>query len=428
MNKYNAFITYANYLAFLALLCAMPYGFPFIRFFGLVWVITWVFELRFVKKANLRLTQPRLFVAIGFALWVLWNALSLSWAADKSSAWATVQRDLYMLCIPLVMLWGVNERYNWKQCVKVLTIGCVISVGVYLFTLYWLCNAPRAWDKHTVVSTSFDWWHMDCFILDMKHRLHYTTLICLTIAGILSLLIQGLTTRKQTVYYCLAIPFLILAMYKTGSRTALINLTLILVIAALWYWTRHKHHSRWQQALAAVFIAFILLGGAFALFKLHPRNHGITLHELVQVRDDVSQPSFEPRIAIWQAAFESPKDYALHGLGAGNSYAYIWEKYRQHGWSVYTSKRFSTHNQFIATCIELGAAAAVLFLLFWLTMPFLFRGKARYWIACICAICLVNLSTDLFFGGVEGITFTIIAFVCLDALARPLPAVMRPQP
>ena len=428
MNKYNTFITYANYLAFLALLCAMPYGFQFIRFFGLVWVITWVLEFRFIKKENLNLSKPRLYVAIGFTVWVLWNALSMSWAADKSSAWAMVQRDLYLLVIPLVMLWGVNDRYDWKQCVKVLTIGCVISVGVYLFTLYWLFNVPRAWEKHTAVNGSFDWWHMESFLLDMKHRLHYTTLFCLAIAGILSLLIQGMTTRKETVYYSLAVPFLILAMYKTGSRTALVNLALIVVIAGLWYWTRKKPRSKWQKTIAIVSIVVVLVGGALALFKFHPRNQGITLKELMQVRDDVSHPSFEPRIAIWQAAFESPEDYSLHGLGAGNSYAYIWEKFRQHGWSVYANRRFSTHNQFIATLMELGALAAVLFMLFWLIMPFLFQGKERYWISCVCAICFVNLSTDLFFGGVEGITFTIIAFVCLAALSRPLPAVVRPEP
>lgn len=428
MKQYNAFMTYANYLAFLALLCAMPYGFEFIRFFGLVWVVTWLLELRFVKHENLTLSKPRLYVAIGFSVWVVWNALSMSWAADKASAWAMVQRDLYMLVIPLVMLWGVNERYDWKQCVKVLTIGCVISVGVYLFTLYWLFNVPRAWEKHNAVNPHFDWWHIECFLLQMKHRLHYTTLFCLAIVGILSLLIQGLTTRKETVYYSIALPFLVLAIYKTGSRTALINLTLIAVIAALWWWTRRKQRSRWQKAIAIGVVALVLAGSGLALFKLHPRNRGVTVEQLMTVEEGVARPTFEPRVAIWFAAFESPEDYSLYGLGVGNSYTYIWDKYVRHGWQAYTDYKYSTHNQFIATWIELGALAAVLFVLFWLLMPFLFHGTARYWTACICAICFVNLTTDLFFGGVEGITFTIIAFVCLAALSRPLPPIVRPEP
>ena len=428
MKRYNDIITYANYLAFLALLCAMPYAFQFIRFFGLIWVVTWVLEGRFVKRANLCLDKPRLYVAIGVTVWVVWNALSMTWAADQSAAWAMVQRDLYMLCIPLVMLWGVNERYDWKQIVKVMTIGCAISVAVYVFTVYWLFNVPRAWDKHSGIMRSVQWENIDCFLLQMKHRLHYTTLLCMCIAGILSLFVQRVLTRKEIVYYSLAIPFLTVAIYRTGSRTALINLLLVFILAALWFWTRQKTHTRWQKAIAVTSIAIVLAGGAFSLFKFHPRNQGMTFKQLLVVEENSDDPSFEPRIAIWQAAFESPADYPLHGLGVGSSYNYVLNKYKHHGWKTYANFHYSTHNQFIATWIELGVIAAILFILFWLIMPFLFRGKERYWIACICAICFVNLCTDLFLGGVEGITFTIIAFVCLPVLSRPLPPVVRPQP
>ena len=107
---------------------------------------------------------------------------------------------------------------------------------------------------------------------------------------------------------------------------------------------------------------------------------------------------------------------------------YLQAKYQAHGWEAYYTYHYSAHSQLLTTWMELGLAAMILWILFWLKMPFVFRGKERYWVACVSAVCLVNMSTDLFLGGVEGVVFVIVAFVLLDVLSRPLPPVVRPQP
>ena len=99
MITYKRVIEHINYFSFLVLLCAMPFPWQFIRFFGLVWAVTWLLELRFIDRANLQLTKERVFVAIGFGVWFLWSILSVLWAENKSLSWTFIQRDYYILLI-----------------------------------------------------------------------------------------------------------------------------------------------------------------------------------------------------------------------------------------------------------------------------------------------------------------------------------------
>ncbi len=417
MNTYRRIIEQINYLAFLVLLCAMPYAFPFIRFFGLVWAVSWLFELRFLKRENICLSKPRLFVAIGFTVWVLWNIISVLWAGNKSLAGLTIERDIYLLIVPIMMIFGVNEQYNWQQCIKLLTISAAISVGVYLFTNYWMLNIDYAHNKHISTRVDIDWANLKDFTLTMKHRLHYTTLFCLAIIGINTLFVQRLTNIKQTIGYGLGLAWFLLATYWTDSRAAIINLGLIAILTALWIWTRYAPRTVRQKVIAALIVAVLIVGGLAAVYKFHPRNANISL-ELFRNLPEGTTPHCEPRLAIWSAALENPGDYSLYGVGVGNSYDYIQAKYIAHGWKAYYTYHYSTHSQLLATWIELGLAAMILWILFWLAIPFFFRGKERYWTACISAVVLVNMSTDLFLGGVEGIVFVIVAFILLDVLSK----------
>lgn len=433
MSRYRQFITYANYTAFLALLCAMPYPMPFIRFFGLVWIISWLLEVRFLQRPNT--SRSNIFVAAGFTVWFVWNLISVAWAHNTAAAWSCIQRDLYILAIPLVMLWGVNERYNWQQIVKVMFISSLVSVFVYLFTHFWLMNSAAAWDRLTPRNYSIDWLHPDDFLHGIKHRLHYTSFLTLTIAAGLLQFTSTIQTSsnhsnffkpfKHIAPYAIGTVVLIAACIWTGSRAALVNIGLLIALTSLYIWTNAPllkglpPRPKWQRITAAAVVAALILAAFLLMLRFHPRQLGLSIHEQFTVHEDNQYaPTIEPRIAIWHTALETPQDYSLHGLGVGNSTDYIINKYIDHNYSYYLSSHYSVHNQFLATWMELGLLAAILWLLFWLALPLVFTGQQRFWVALACAICFVALATDLFLAGVEGIAFTIIVFTLLAVLQQ----------
>ena len=388
IDKYRTFIPQVSATAFLVLLAALPYPLPFIRVCWMIWIISWLAELRFLSVRKIRLSRGMVYLSIGITVWFIWNMVSVIWAADKQIAWSYVWRYVCMLAIPFVGMFGVNEYYDWHKCLKVLFLSCLISIGVYMFTHYWVINHAFAMDKHNISPIPVDWFHMDNLLLDIKHRMHYTNILCMLFPCLV------LSYRKIGFLPSFAIGIvLLIAIFFTGSRIALVNLITIAMISLCYYLLRGR--KRWLKAIVVCSALAIWVAGVITVTALHPRNTGLN----------------EPRLAIWQTAVEQPKDYLAYGLGAGNSTEYLVEHYRQHGWYEHTICRYSAHNQVLGVCMELGLTAAVLFVLFWFGMPFFFKGAQRYWVLCVLGIVFPVMMTDMLLSGLEGIHFLIVMSV-----------------
>ena len=406
MNKsaYIQFVSKVNFGAFLALLAALPYPLPIIRFCWMAWVITWVLELRFLHRENIRRERSTIYLSIGVAVWLLWNMMSVHWASNPQAVWASMERYAGLLAIPLVGIWGVNQYYNLHTCIKVLLVSFLISIGVYMFTHYWVINYQYALNKHAAVPISIDWVHMDGLLMDIKHRMHYTNWICMLFPCLF------LVRNRIGKWWAVAAGMILLcAMYMTGSRAALVNALIIVAITACWVVLRKR--SMWAKVLG-IGIAVLLISGSVMLgMHFHPRNAGLSVQEMIHVDETNVSPAFEPRFAIWKTALEQPQDYMAYGLGAGNSTDYLMAHYTQYGWEEYIYRRFSAHNQYLGVCMELGLVAAILFALFWVGIPFFFKGTQRYWALCATGMCLSVMMTDMLLTGLEGIVFVSLLFV-----------------
>lgn len=394
-------ISKINFWAFLVLLAALPYPLPIIRTCWTVWCITWLAELRFLDKRNFTPSRGVIYLSAGIFVWILWNMVSVAWAGDTTLAWHTVGRYCSLLPIPLVGLFGVNKYYKTDTCIKVLLSSALISVGVYMFTHYWVINRWAAIDKHNAEIKVIDWLHMDDLLLDIKHRLHYTNLLCMLLPCLV------LARKKTGTLAALAAGALILiAIYLTGSRVALINLVLIAVITAAYYLLRTQ--KRWVQALGVSLAFLCISGAAVGVTYFHQRSVGME----------------EPRLLTWQTAIEHPQDYLAHGLGAGNATPYLVNLYEANGLTEHVQYQYSPHNQYLGVCMDLGLVAALLFVLFWLAIPFFFRGETRYWILCLWGISLCAMMTDMLIGGLEGIVFVVVmpllSFIKKSPEIRPL--------
>lgn len=412
METYKTLISKTNFFAFLALLAALPYPRPIIHFCWLAWSVTWLMEGRFLHRKNVCTQRAVLYLSIGVGVWLLWNIVSVLWAGDPQASWAAIERYTSLLAIPLIGLFGLNERYDWRLCLRVFVLSCVLSVGVYAFAHYWLINWRMAWDWHAAEVIPIDWLHMDNLLLSMKHRMHYTNLLCMAFPCMV-LLFRRSEWKQVCAFACI----LCAGIWMTGSRLALINLLIVVTVSLYWLFVRPQaKHLRILGAIGA--IVFIVLG-AWSVFSLHPRNESRSIRETMMVQENLREPAAEPRSAIWETALAHPQDYLAHGLGAGNATDYLVQRYAENGWDIYYQKRFSPHNQYLCVCMELGLTAAILFVLFWLGIPWFFSGTQRYWTVCALGICLTSMMVDVLLGGLEGIVFVCVIFLLACALNLP---------
>ncbi len=406
LQKYKSLISKINYISFGALLASLPFPMPFIHFFWFIWIGSWLLEFRYLNIKNIKCNWATIYLSYGIIIWIAWNAISILWADNTQAAWISTLRYISLLTIPFAGIFGVNEHYNWYKCIKILLISSLISIGVYIFTHYWVINYPHAIDKHSLrAQIDIDWLHMDNLLLSIKHRMHYANLLCMLLpCSVIAY------SKKQKSLLITNIIVILIALYLTGSRVALIYIVVLAVITGYWYILRKR--KTWVKLIGLGVAIMIVAAGSFIGMRLHPRNEGLSMTELTRVDEsNIKSPAFEPRFAIWHTALEHPKDYILYGLGAGNATDYLVKRYEELGWTRFVQRKYSPHNQFISVCMDLGIIATILFALFWICLPFNFRGLQRYWISCLTCICICSMMTDVLLGGLEGVVFVSIMLI-----------------
>ncbi len=402
-----------NYLAFLVLLFMLPYGMQTIKICWIIWIVSWIFELRFLKRPQINLHT--LFFFSGLAVWFLWNLLSVSWADNKDISWDTIGRQVNLICLLPLIVWGVNDKYDLRTCMKVIILTALISSFTYLFAHYWVYNSQHAFNKFAPATYHFNFLRMDDMLLEMKHRMHYSNLLCLAGIAIPALYPQLAARRGKTVAIilsCLTLLWFGAVIYWTGSRIGLIILFALAGLAGL------LKLKGWKRYVSAVAVILLLLGFFFSMCYWHPRYKDINPQEWLRYNPESINPGNEARLAIWNTIWENRQEYPAYGLGAGNAQPFLQKKYEERNWIDYIQRRFNAHNQFFTTWMELGVIAAILFIALWCYMPFCFSPRTRHLALYTDIILFLSMMVENLLSGLEGIIFTGIVLFLLTLSER----------
>lgn len=395
LQRYQSAVGQLNYTLFLLTVALLPFPQIFLRYASVAWFATWVLEGRFCSRPN----QQDWRKAIPFLMfggWYLWKIISGIWAEDTDAYGWQLERYLFFGLLIPVGIWGVNSRYDWKQVCKVLAISCITAAGVYLFTLFWVYNADFFnYDSGKVALQTLPLRYFADSISHIKHRLF----LCSTeMMGIMALLYLRADIcckyGKAKGYFLIicAIVIMIAFILATGSRASILSGAALITI-----WMLYKLPIRRIRYK----IAFVLLACGIGLFALsqHPRMQAFDYEDLFSIRETAHDHNV--RLNIWGTALENPKDYSLYGLGAGQSFQYLQNKYQEKGLIRY--QNFNSHNQYIEEWIELGIPGLIFFILAWLSLPFCTKKRARKSANMLLTLYALNMLTDCMFGRFDGI-------------------------
>ena len=395
LYKYQSGMGKINYALFLLIVALLPFPQIFLRYTCVAWIITWFIESRWFAKPNWQEWRKMLPFFL-FGGWYLWNIISGLWADNMHTySWQLERYMAFGLLVP-IGIWGVNKYYNWKHICIVLACSCVLAAGIYAFTLFWVNNAdfmniPLGKVRLKPLTSDF----FASKISFIKHRLF---LCSVEMMGIMSLLYlrKDIITRLGKIKGCiviiLAIAIMITLIIATGSRASILSGTALLAVWALYKLPVRRVRYK---------IAFLLLACGTGLFALsqHPRMENFDYEKLFTIRN--SDPSHNVRLNIWSVALDHPEDYSLYGLGAGQSFHYLQNKYKEHGFNQY--QRFNSHNQYIEEWIELGIPGLLFFVLAWLSLPYCTQKRARKSAVLLVTLYALNMLTDCMFGRFDGI-------------------------
>ena len=395
LYKYQSGMGKINYALFLLIVALLPFPQIFLRYTCVAWFVTWFLEGRWLSKPNWQ-DWRKMLPFFMFGGWYLWKIISGLWVDNLNAySWQLERYMAFGLLVP-IGIWGVNKYYNWKHICIVLACSCVLAAGIYAFTLFWVDNAdfmniPLGKVRLKPLTSDF----FASKISFIKHRLF---LCSVEMMGIMSLLYlrKDIITRLGKIKGCiviiLAIAIMITLIIATGSRASILSGTALLSVWALYKLPVRRVRYK---------IAFLLLACGIGLFALsqHPRMENFDYEKLFTIRN--SDPSHNVRLNIWSVALDHPEDYSLYGLGAGQSFHYLQNKYKEHGFNQY--QRFNSHNQYIEEWIELGIPGLLFFVLAWLSLPYCTQKRARKSAVLLVTLYALNMLTDCMFGRFDGI-------------------------
>ena len=395
-------LEHINWIAFLVLLAAMPYPWQFIRFFWIVWLATWLLELRFLKHPQIEL--KRLTPFIGMIIWLLWNCISIIWTPDKLLAKNIIGTQINVLFMLPIALWGVNKNYDIKKCMKIIIVSSCIAIVVYLFAHYWVMNFEHAQDRTLPAVYHIDFVHLDTLLLDIKHRMHFTNFLCMAVLSVLFMAADWKIKFGRLWGYMLSFVILLwlsLGIFWTGSRLGMINL---FIVVALFFIVRLKGRKRVIGITASVAAVAAVVA---LLFAFHPRFKAVYPPYMnYYIHEDSVKPTPEPRMAIWKIVFLNKDQYPIYGMGLGSSEQFLAKEYHKYELTQFEQRRYSAHNEFLTLWMELGSIAAVLMFLFWVFLPLCYQsGRSRQLAVGFTAVALTAMLTDHILSGLEGIVF-----------------------
>lgn len=430
LYKYQGWISQLNYALFLCLLVSLPYTNRISRVLWIAWGISWVLEGRIFTRPQIlsnhnsgrwtsdiraALHEHRQWIFfLGVALWMLWEALSFYWAVGETHISALLGLQINLLIPFLIAIWGLNKHYSLRSCLTVFVGTCIFSVFVYLMLRYWLWNTGPANDKmYDGPIFTIDWLHMDDMLLNVKHRLYYASLLSAALPAVWAL--RPFIAREKGNAWALTICipatiWLLLGIYWTGTRMVLIDVMALAALAVV------LNTRGWHRAISVLAVCILILCATTLTLRFHPRFMGQPIAELLAYNEEeVYNPSFEPRIAIWNAALEQPSDYTAYGLGATCSTNYLVDRYTTHGWETFRLRRYNSHNQYLMEWMELGIAGAAFFLLVWLIAPWCEDNKRARHAACyLFAIILLDMTTESILTRLDGILYIAVALTFLQ--------------
>ena len=405
--KYQSAMGQFNYALFLVVVALLPFPQIFLRYTCVAWIFAWLLEGRWLSKPNWQ-DWRKMLPFFMFGGWYLWKIISGLWADNLNAySWQLERYMAFGLLVP-VGIWGVNKCYNWKHVCIVLASSCVLAVGVYTFTLFWVSNAdfmnlPFGTVRIQPLTSEF----FANKISFIKHRLF---LCSVEMMGIMSLLylrkdiLNKLGKIKGWILIVLAVAIMITLILITGSRASILS-----GIALLAVWALYKLPIRRIRYK----IAFLLLAGGIGLFalSLHPRMENFDYEQLFSIRD--TNHKHNVRINIWGTVLDTPQDYSLYGLGAGQSIPYLRKKYEDLGLVQYARVAYASHNQYLAEWMEIGIPGLIFFVLAWISLPCFTQKRARKSAMMLFTLYALNMLTDCMWGMFDGIALWCVWMVLI---------------
>lgn len=295
-----------------------------------------------------------------FGAFLIWAILSYFWSVDKSLSGKIIFSLARILILIILCAKLITSREKLFKIMECYVLGGYFAIGSTIYEFMQTRNLNFTPERYSALGVD-------------PNDLGVTLSIAIPIAWYFS------STHKKSLMraiFLIYIPLCIGTVFLTGSRGALVTLSLSLLVVPLTF-LKSTPKSK------IFFIGSILV----ALYSTSLFLPDKTLDRFVRMPDDIRRADLTQRQEIWKGGFEIFSDNAVYGVGAG--------AYRT---ALYKLKQMPNvaHNTFISVLVELGLIGFGLFLcilLFLIQSILIMKGGYRFTYAVLFLAWVVGASS-----------------------------------
>ncbi|MBQ6726786.1 MAG: O-antigen ligase family protein [Bacteroidales bacterium] len=335
-----------------------------------------------------------------FAMFYVIHCVSMFYTENLAEGWATLEKRLSFLLLPLVFLifdFSYLGRENVRKVLWAFTLGILAVVCADLLS--------AAWDvlfRGAGTSRFFD------VNLSSEHHTYISMHICVGIIVCFVELVRGKGKPLwQKLLLVLALALFTVATVLLSSRAGLLCMVAVYFFLFLWMIFGRKMYR------AGIVTAVVAVVGVGVIAMAFPNS----LERVTNTAKSLfsSERTEDVRVTILRSTVPVALDNWLTGVGVGDKIDAYMEQYRKDGNQIPLEREYNSHNQFVDTTTVTGILGLALMLCFFVVPAVLAIRDRRFDVvfALFLFVIFFNALFESVFEKQAGIMFFVLLFVAM---------------
>lgn len=344
-----------SYILMLFMMAMLPFTTFFMWPIGVSLMLLWVCQGNWREKwENFKTNDgiPYGFFLLGICLIPLLGFIN---SENMPIAWRAFESYVWFFFTPLIFLTASPKTWKKKHFDLLLLLFAAGEIALLAFLF--------GFGIYRTVKTGDSSYMYNSFFCYKRHHAYVALYLTFVYILIFSYLInhQHEMSKKSIVLAYLVELFISIGVFCIYSRAGIL---IFLLMHTLWCgYAVYRKRSRLKYILAL----FVFIFGLFTTLVVTSPSNRFTESYLTFNHKHNDQKDTDPRLIIWQAAWDGAVENLPWGVGTGDGNDVIVEKYHENGYWKNRDHSYNAHNQLLFALLTNGIPGLILTLLYFIT-------------------------------------------------------------
>ena len=267
-------------------------------------------------------------------------------------AWRSFECHIWFFITPLIFLTTSPKLWSRRHIYTLLFLFSASEIALLLFLF-----VRRIYRMTETGDTSYMYNSFFCYNYHHAYVALYATFVYILIFYCLIEHGQTISKKRKILLYGTAL-FITVCIFCVYSRAGILT---FLFMHLVWSgYAIYRNPSHWKPVVGIILLVFALFT---VLIATAPINR-FTESYLSFNHEHIGNKDTDPRLIIWQAAWDGTLENLPWGVGTGDGNDVIVEKYHENGHWSYSDHTYNAHNQFLFALLTNGIPGLILVLLY----------------------------------------------------------------